>query len=49
LPSSIYNSKTVGVFYDFLVVGAIDDEDVVEKRRKRGGVSYRFVSTYDYS
>ncbi len=30
-PSPIYNSKTGGVSYEFLVVGAIDDEDVVEK------------------
>ncbi len=37
LPSPIYNSKTGGVSYDFLVVDTIGDAETVEKRRKCGG------------
>jgi len=33
-PSPIYNPKTGGVFYDFFVVGTIDDAETVEKRRR---------------
>jgi len=36
LPSHIYNSKTGGVSYDFLVVDTIGDAETVGKRRQLG-------------